>query len=153
MLAAGVGIVGDDEIAFAPFAERDVITQNVVEATRHGVQMHGNARRLRDAFAFGIEYASRIVEQVSHDARSARAPDGDAHFLGSGDEGIADDFELDDVERLHGHAAPPARLVAIRSPLGVVTSSQSGGMKWVACASSMIAGPAIFMSAASFVRS
>ena len=101
VLAARVGVVGDDEIPFAPLAERNVIAQDVVETTRHGVEMHGDAGRLCDALPLGIEHACRIVEQVAHDARAARAPDRDSHFFGGSDERVADHFELDDVERFH----------------------------------------------------
>ena len=67
--------------------------------------MHRNAGRLRDALAFSIEHACRIVEEVAHDARAARPPDRDAHFLGGRDERVAYDFQLDGIERFHGCAA------------------------------------------------
>ena len=61
----------------------------------HGVEVARNARRLRHVPAVAVENRRRIVEQLAHDGRSARAPDRYVHLGRRGGEGVVDDLKLD----------------------------------------------------------
>ncbi len=117
MLAAAIGVVGNDDVAGLPLVGGDVLGQYLGEEERHRVQMARDARGLRHVPAIAVEHGGRVIEQLTHDGRAAGAPDGDVHLGRSGGQRIVDDLEFDrgNVGGLRGrhHAV----LSAIRWPV------------------------------------
>ena len=104
VLAAAIGIVGDDDIAILPALQRQVVAQHGAQARAHRVQVLRDARRLRDIVAMRVEDRRGIIQQLAHDGGAAGAPDGDIHLGGGGGQGVAQDFQRDRVE-MGAHAA------------------------------------------------
>jgi len=67
MLSAGIGVVGDDDVAFEPVLYLDVMFEDVAKTARHGIEVHGHPRRLRRTFAIGIEHGRGVVEVFAND--------------------------------------------------------------------------------------
>ena len=138
VLPAGIGVVGDDDIALPPVRERDGSGEDSFEAGRHGVQVDGDAGRLRDISPLRVEHGGRIVERFAHDGGPGRAPDGDIHVLRRRDQRVADDLDVDGAQI--GHLPSPPRR-ATRWPPDDIARRHPGGTRSVAWASSTMTGP------------
>ena len=95
MLAAAIGIVGDDDIVGPPLFRGDVVGEDLGEEAAHRVEVARDARRLRHVPAVAVEDGGGVVEQLAHDGRAAGAPHGDVHLGGGRGQRVVDDLELD----------------------------------------------------------
>ncbi len=101
MLAAAIGVVGEDDVARLPVLQRDEAADDLQETGAHRIEMLRDARRLRDVEAVAVEDRRRVIEQLAHDGRAAGAPDGDVHLGRRGGQRVAQNLEFDRAELGH----------------------------------------------------
>ena len=147
VLRAAIGIIGGNNIIFAPIRGIHKAIQQYAQRRAHGIQMLRDACGLRDIITICIKDRCRIVQQFAHRGAAAGAPDRDIHLGRGRGQCIADDFDFDGAEA-HG-----AIFFAIRAPPAASLACQAREIQWVAKASSMMAGPSIKSSAPSASRS
>ena len=126
VLAAAIGIVGDDDVVGAPLLRGDVAGEDLGEEAAHRVEVARDARRLRHVPAVAVEDGGGVVEQLAHDGGAAGAPHRDVHLGGRRGQRVVDDLELDrrDVGAGGGHGWA---LSAIRWPLLSRRQAQPSG--------------------------
>ena len=95
MLAAAIGIVGDDDVVWAPLIRGNVIGENLGEKTAHRVEMARNAGGLRHVPAVTVEDGGGVIEQFADDGGATGSPHRHIHFGGRGRKGVENDLELD----------------------------------------------------------
>ncbi|GAV37022.1 hypothetical protein ROTAS13_04712 [Roseomonas sp. TAS13] len=137
VLAAAIGIVGDDDIAFLPLCQRQVVAHHGQQPGAHRVQVLRDAGGLRDVVAVAVEDGGGIVQQFPHHGGAAGAPDRHVHLGGGGGQAVAQDLQFDRTE--HDRHASCFRAISV--PSGPGAQRQPGAMKAVVYSSSISAGP------------
>ena len=129
MLAATVGVVGDDDIVGTPSVRRNVPSKDLGEKIAHGVEMDRDTGCLRDIPTIAIKDRGGVVKQLPHDGGAARAPDRDVHLGRRSGQRIVDDLEFDrwDIERARLHLCSPRHEVAALVAMAIPTFEQQHG--------------------------
>ena len=124
VLAALVGVVGDDDVAFFPLCDGNRLVQCGAQRAAHRVQMDGDAARLRDDSPIEVEDRGGVVEHLPDDGGVGGAENRRRHLLGDTHQRVVHDLEGHGIDSHRSQS--PVEIIGLR-PMVAATGSGTPG--------------------------